>query len=79
MVNTAKLNRAIAEKGYRKDYIAGLLGISRQSLSNKFAGKTAFKAEEVCILRDTLELSDTLLVEIFFAPSRDYESHRAGA
>ena len=69
MVNRTKLNKAIDAKGYRKKYLAGLLGISRQSLSNKISGKTPFKSEEVCILKDTLELSDVLLVEIFFASS----------
>lgn len=66
MVNTKKLNEAIAAKGYRKEYLAGLLGISRQSLSNKITGKTEFRAEESRVLKETLELTDRAFVDIFF-------------
>jgi len=67
MVNVQKFNEAIATRGIRKDYLASLLGISRQSLSSKINNKTEFKAQEAKLLKDRMCLSDTEFVEIFFA------------
>ena len=75
MVNTDKLNRAIKAAGLRKDGIAVSLGISRQALSNKINNRTEFRTSEAKWLKDSLNLSADLFVDIFFAKQYDSQSH----
>ena len=67
MVDTTRLNSALHEVGLPKYKLARILGISRQSLSNKINNKVSFKASEVVTVRNLLKLSPETLMAIFFA------------
>ena len=59
------LRRKIQESGYRFDYIAERLGISRQALYNKMNNRTEFLGSEIAILRKLLNLSEDEVIDIF--------------
>lgn len=56
--NTRKLRGKILEKGYTYQDIAKRLNISYQSFSNKVNNKTEFKASEILIICDMLDIAD---------------------
>jgi len=69
MVDTNKLKQKIKEKGLKFGYLAQLLGISENTFTKKMKGIVDFKATELKILRDVLELSWDEVDAIFFAES----------
>lgn len=66
MTNVALLRQAIHDKGFRLDYVAKRLGLSRQGLMLKIEGSTEFKASEIAKLTRLLELSIEERDRIFF-------------
>ena len=60
----------INNSGYKKGYIAEMLGISRTSLHNKIAGKTDFKMSEANALCDLLNIPNESIRTVFFVPKR---------
>lgn len=61
------LNDYIKESGYRREYIAKFLGLSRASFIYRMRGKIDFsvsEANKLCIL---LDLNTTDIMNIFFA------------
>lgn len=72
--STQRLNEIIQKSGYKRQYIAEQLGITRHSLSNKITGRTEFVASEIRKLRTTLGLTEDETWQIFFAPYGDYKS-----
>lgn len=56
--NSNLLRGKIAEKGYTQREIAGLIGISYQSFSDKINNKSNFKVSEIIKLCDILDISD---------------------
>lgn len=67
MVDTNKLKQKIKEKGLKFGYLAQLLGISENTFTKKMKGIVDFKATELKILRDVLELTNEELDSVFFA------------
>lgn len=65
-MNSEALKRAINRRGLKIRYIAEKLGISHEAMYNKVKGKTEFKASEIAMLIDLLDLSDAEVREIFF-------------
>lgn len=68
MTDTAKLNDRIKQSGYKKNYIAKVLGVAESTLARKVNNAQDFKASEIdtlCALLgiDTLEEKES----IFFA------------
>lgn len=66
MTNTVELKDAINVSGYKMDYLAKELGITRQAFSMKVNNQTSFKAEEMFRLAELLELGDIRKKAIFF-------------
>lgn len=66
MTETNELNKRITEKGFRKEFIASNLKISLNSLNNKIANRTEFKASEISSLKRVLNLTDEDVFRIFF-------------
>lgn len=66
MVNTELLNNKIDASGLKRVYIARMLGISHQALSNKVNNVSPFRAAEVYVLKDLMRLSDDDADSIFF-------------
>ena len=69
MTNTALLRQTIHDCGYRFDFIASRLGLSRQGLMLKIEGDTEFKASEIAALTQLLGLSSEQRDRIFFNQS----------
>ena len=69
MTNTTLLERYIAESGYKKSYLAKALGLkSTTALTSKVRNLTEFKAREIDVLCELLNMRDWETREaIFFA------------
>lgn len=67
MVNFNKLRGAMAERAVTQTALAERLGYTRQSVSNKFAGKTQLTLNDVTVISDALGLTVAERDEIFFA------------
>ena len=65
------LQKKIDQSGLKLTYVAERLGISYQGLKKKLDGDTEFKASEIAILKDVLNLSDADVQDIFFADNVD--------
>ena len=66
MVNKKKINQAIKISGYKKEYLAREMGISKQAFSNKINGNTEFKASELFYLVGKLHIRTEDIEEVFF-------------
>ena len=68
MTNTTELRKLINESGLKLGFIADRLDISYSWLKKKLDGDVAFKAYEIQLLCDLLNISDPQKKEdIFFA------------
>ena len=67
MTDTKRLKDKIKKSGIKYTFIAGKLGISKQSLFRKLEDGTDFKVSQMFILKDILRLSAKEAREIFFA------------
>jgi len=68
MTNSKKLNKKIEESGLKRGFIAEKLGISYHWLNQKINNVVAFKAYEIQILCELLNITDPAEKEaIFFA------------
>ena len=67
MTDSAKLKDVIKSSGLKKNYIAERLGISPQGYQKKENGLIEFKASEVAIMKDILNLSAKQTAEIFLS------------
>ncbi|MCU6786378.1 DUF739 family protein [Aedoeadaptatus acetigenes] len=56
------------------EYIAEQLGVNRKTLYLKLNGETEFKASEIAILRDLLEMSPEEQERYFFTPKGELNS-----
>ena len=75
MVNTEKLNDLFKDTGFRKDYIASRLGMTRQNLSLKINNKAPFSAGEMKAMKNIFSISDKTFMEIFFAEECSVKEH----
>lgn len=73
MTNRELLEAAIERSGYRKGYLAELLGLSPQGFYNKLNNKTEFTQSEIATLVKRLCLFDFEREAIFFAEKVDKE------
>ena len=67
MVNTEELRAIIKESGYKFEYLASQLEITRYSLRNKVENITEFKATEIMKLSEILNLDPMQTDAIFLA------------
>lgn len=67
MTDTNLLEQAIKSRGLKKYYIAKKLGVTRVSLTNLINNRAEFKASQIQILSDLLELTEAQKSAIFFA------------
>lgn len=66
MTDTELLREKIKQSGYKIQFIAKKLGISYQGLLNKINNKSEFRAKEIQVLHDLLNLTEDERVAIFF-------------
>lgn len=68
MTDTDKLNQKIEMSGYKKNYLAKVLGITPATLYQKIANRREFKASEINMLCKILGITSLTEKEaIFFA------------
>lgn len=68
MTDSARIRKIIADKGLKLKYIAQKLGISPYALKMKLNNESEFKASEVSLLCDILDIHNLEEKEhIFFA------------
>ena len=67
MTNTRLLEENIKNSGYKKSHLAKELGVSRYGFALKCNNKAEFKASEIDILCNLLNLSVRERMAIFFA------------
>lgn len=67
MVNTQLLDDKIRKSGYKMTFINNQLGITRSAFYLKKKGDRPFKAAEIYLLSDLLNITDEEKQEIFFA------------
>ena len=67
LTDTSLLREKIDQSGYKMRYIASKLGITLQGFLNKINNKTEFKAKEIQILYNLLNLTESERERIFFA------------
>lgn len=60
-----KLKLKMKEKKVKAQQIAEAIGISNTSMTAKMQGKTRFYFDEVCIIKDMLELTPEECFEVF--------------
>lgn len=66
MTDTSLLREKIERSGYKLRYIAAQIGISYQGFLNKLNNESEFKASEIQILYDLLNLNESDREAIFF-------------
>lgn len=66
MTNTRLLRERIEQSGYKLRFIANKIGITYQGLLNKINNKSEFKATEIQMLHDLLNLTEAERIAIFF-------------
>lgn len=59
MTDTIMLEMAIRKKGFSKKYVANALGLSEYGFLLKLNNKSEFKASEIKMLVELLDLPDT--------------------
>ena len=66
MTNTALLEQIIADSGYKKSYIAKVLGIRIETLGRKIRNLSSFTTREVDLLCEVLSITDLEQKEAIF-------------
>lgn len=66
MTNTTMLRKKIDDSGYKVSFIAKKCGLTYQGFMKKVNNESEFKASEIQILKELLNLSDEDSNAIFF-------------
>ena len=66
MTNSELLKEKIKESGYKIQFIADKIGLSRQALSNKTNNNTQFTVEEMKAISKILKVDGEEMKRIFF-------------
>lgn len=67
MTNAELLRKKMEEKGITFTFLALKIGITREALYNKLNNETEFKASEITVISNVLQLSGAERDSIFFA------------
>ena len=70
MTDTERLEKAILNSGLKKYVIADKLSIDRATLTRKIKNQTEFKAREISLLSEILDLSPADKDAIFYSCSK---------
>lgn len=66
-MNCTELKVEIVRKGYTIPTFAKTIGMAKKTLYAKLEGKSTFSQTEIVAIRNSLNLTDDRLLEIFFA------------
>lgn len=67
MTDTKSLKKKIKDSGLTMTAISRKVGITREALYNKMSGESEFKASEIAVISEALNLSSKERDYIFFA------------
>ena len=65
------LRKKIDQSGFKLTYVAERCGLTYQGFKKKLDGDTEFKASEIAVLKDMLNLTDAEVQAIFFGDDVD--------
>ncbi len=71
MTNSTLFRESVKKAGIKYKALADILGITTYCLQNKIENRSEFKASEICLVSDALNLSDSNRNAIFFAKYSD--------
>ena len=66
-----RVKNLMINRGIKRSYLAKKLRISYNTLTNKLNGKSEFSAYQISMIKDILNLSDELSINVFFNPKYD--------
>lgn len=66
-MNSTELKVEIVRNGYTVPTFAKAIGMAKKTLYAKLEGKSTFSQTEIVAIRNSLNLTDERLLEIFFA------------
>lgn len=74
MTNIELLRKKIDDSGYKLVFIAEKCGLTYQGFLKKLKGESDFKATEMAVMKDLLNLDSNGMGEIFFGSDVDKTS-----
>ncbi len=74
MVDSELLKECIKKSGLKYYFIAQKLGISRYALQMKMDNETEFKISEALALAEILNMSEKMMLKIFFGQELELKS-----
>ena len=66
MFTYSKLLGRMTEKGYTQGMLARSLGISENAFTNKIKGRSSFNSNEIAVICQKLDISNSEIGDIFF-------------
>lgn len=78
MTNTALLREKIAKAGLKMGFVADKMSLTNGGLWNKINNRSEFKASEIIILKELLDLSTAEVNAIFFDGKEEKKSFLDG-
>ena len=63
-------------KGIKRSYLAKMMGISYNTLTNKLNGKSEFSVIQISKIKQLLELNDELSANLFFNPNFEITDYK---
>lgn len=76
MTDTQLFRDTVENRGLKYSFLAKELGITPYGLQKKIENRTEFKASEILILSDLLQLTADARERIFFTRKRDEKSRQ---
>lgn len=74
MTNRGLLEEKIKQKGLKKGFLAGAIGVSRTTFCALMGGKSEFKASQIRTLCELLDINADEITAIFFDPTGAFEA-----
>ena len=64
-----RIKTLMINKGIKRSYMAKMLKISYNTLTNKLNGKSEFSAIQMSMIKELLNLDEELSINVFFNPN----------
>lgn len=64
-----RIKTLMINKGIKRSYMAKMLNISYNTLTNKLNGKSEFSAIQMSMIKDLLNLDEEISINVFFNPN----------
>lgn len=71
-----RIKTLMLNKGIKRSYMAKMLKISYNTLTNKLNGKSEFSAIQMSMIKELLNLDEELSINLFFNPNYEINSDK---